>query len=498
MVLQSLMRMSLSRRLLLSTSGALSALSAIGFSGRSSQAAEPSSVDVVVVGAGLSGLTTARELKRQGRSVRLLEAKSHVGGRMVNQRVAGNGVIDLGGQWGGKTHHRFAALTDELGLKRYPSFYEGKGIFHWNGKAFTTDLFSDFTRAIGFSNPDDIELPLQEKEAALKLWKELFEIAASISPSEPWTSPNAEQLDATPVSQWLSERQASPLAQWMFGWICRGGGAQVFEPYQASMLHLAWTISVSPPQESPEAWLLYEGAGEIAKKLAGELGTDVVLNAPVSIIQQTNTGLHVVYGNCQTLKAKAAVVAIPPPLRLSIQFEPALPPRFVQLMQRTPMPTKWKVLAVYPSAFWRAQGFCAAGAGNLSVLEQTADACPPSGKPGIIASFVSGDQVGPFSQLSDQRQRELIIHDLVSLWGEQAAKPLELVIKRWTEDPWQTGGYGLTRTPGAWTAFGSSWQGSHGRVFWAGTEQATRWAGYFEGAIEAGLEAARQASEVLT
>lgn len=456
-----------------------------------------SSVDVVVIGAGLSGLIAARTLKRQGKTVRVLEAKDHIGGRMVNQRVAGDGVIDLGGQWGGKTHHRFAALADELKLNRYPSFYDGQGIFHWNGKAFPTDLFSDFKRTIGFSDPKTIALPESEKEAALALWSELFALASTISPDRPWTSPHAQQLDTTPVSQWLVERNASPLAQWMFGWLCRGGGAQVFEPYEASMLHLAWSLAVSPPQESPEDWLLYDGAGEVAKRLAAELGTAVYCNAPVSKLEQNAAGLNVMYGDCQTLHAQAAVVAIPPALRLKIDYEPALAPRFVQLMQRTPAPSKWKVLAVYARAFWREQGFCAAGAGNLSVLEQTADSCPPSGSPGIIASFVSGHRIGAFSQLSDQQQRELILQDLVSYWGDEAGRPLELVIKRWTEDPWQTGGYGMARTPGAWTAFGSTWQDSHGTIFWAGTEQSTRWPGYFEGAIEAGLTAAEQVKRSL-
>lgn len=215
------------------------------------------------------------------------------------------------------------------------------------------------------------------------------------------------------------------------------------------------------------------------------------------MITQSDEGVTVVYADCQTVSAQAVVVAVPPVLRLKIQFEPPLSARFVQLMQRTPMSSKWKVLAVYPTAFWRQQGFCAAGSGNLSVLEQTADACPPSGVPGIIATFISGNRVGAFSQLSDQRQRELIVQDLVALWGPQAAHPLELVIKRWTEDPWQTGGYGLSRTPGAWTAFGSCWQNAFGKVFWAGIEQSNRWPGYFEGAIEAGLVAARQVTTIL-
>lgn len=489
--------MVISRRGLLASAGALAGLTAIGSNQPGRTQSDPNRVDVVVIGGGLSGLTAARELKQQGRRVLLLEAKARIGGRMVNQSVAGNGVIDLGGQWGGKTHKRFEALTDELGLKRYPSYYDGKGVFLWNGQSFTTDLFSDFKRAIGFSNPDDINLPESEKQTALGLWQEMLSIAETISPETPWTSPNAETLDATPVSQWLAERQASPLAQWMFGWICRGGGAQVFEPYEASMLHLAWTMAVAPPSETPEDWLLYKGAGEVAKILANQLGSDVRLNAPVSHIRQGSEGLTVSYGDGQSVQAQAAVVAIPPVLRLNIQFEPALPPRFVQLMQRTPMPSKWKVLAVYPTAFWRKQGFCGAGSGNLSVLEQTADACPPSGTPGILASFVSGNRVGTFSQLSHREQRELILRDLVTFWGPEAGSPLELVIKRWTEDPWQTGGYGVTRTPGAWTAFGSSWQDPHGKVFWAGTEQATRWPGYFEGAIEAGLAAARQAVDVI-
>ena len=58
------------------------------------------SVDVVVVSAGLSGLIAARELPKKGKIVAVLEAKGRTGGRMVNQKVAGDGVIDLGSQWG--------------------------------------------------------------------------------------------------------------------------------------------------------------------------------------------------------------------------------------------------------------------------------------------------------------------------------------------------------------------------------------------------------------
>ena len=53
---------------------------------------------------------------------------------MFNQITSSGGVIDIGGQWGGKTHYRLESLTEELGLQRRPGFHEGKGVFIWNNE----------------------------------------------------------------------------------------------------------------------------------------------------------------------------------------------------------------------------------------------------------------------------------------------------------------------------------------------------------------------------
>ncbi|MFP1662551.1 flavin monoamine oxidase family protein [Streptomyces cavourensis] len=74
----------------------------------------------VVVGAGLSGLTAARELHRRGVDVLVLEAADRVGGRAMAETTALGSRLDLGGQWIGHDHHRIMALAAELGATRYP------------------------------------------------------------------------------------------------------------------------------------------------------------------------------------------------------------------------------------------------------------------------------------------------------------------------------------------------------------------------------------------
>lgn len=75
-------------------------------------------VTVVVVGAGISGLTAARELHRRGVDVVVLEAADRIGGRTMCETTALGSTVDLGGQWIGHDHHRLTTLADELGLTR--------------------------------------------------------------------------------------------------------------------------------------------------------------------------------------------------------------------------------------------------------------------------------------------------------------------------------------------------------------------------------------------
>ena len=99
----------------------------MGLHNSSHAASNHEDVDVVIVGAGLSGLIAARELHKKGQRVHILEARATTGGRMIRQTTKTGAVIDLGGQWGGATHHRFQALVDELNIKTFPSYYDGKG-----------------------------------------------------------------------------------------------------------------------------------------------------------------------------------------------------------------------------------------------------------------------------------------------------------------------------------------------------------------------------------
>ena len=102
-----------------------------------------------------------------------------------------------------------------------------------------------------------------------------------------------------------------------------------------------------------------------------------------------------------------------------------------------------------------------------------------------------------WQRLGEAQRRRAVLDDLTTWWGPQAAEPDDLILQNWNEESWSTGAFTSFVTPGAWTTYGPIWQQPHGRVIWAGTEAASRWPGYFEGAIEAGLAAAAQVRGLL-
>ena len=453
-------------------------------------------MDVVVVGAGLSGLVCARALQRAGLAVRLLEAENRTGGRLQSLTTTSGTVVDLGGQWGGPTHHQLASLLDEFQLRRYPSFYEGEGVFHGQGEAHRAGLEHDYANSVVFFRPDALPLPTDQIVQTLQLQREFLHLVAQVPAAAPWTMPGAMQLDRTTIASWLSRRRACPLARYPFNWLCRVGGSGGFDPWESSMLHLAWTQAVAPQHEGPESWLVEGGMGQVAQRLTAELTPCLQLGAPVRAIEETAAGVRV-HVRSSTLDARAVVVAIPPPLRLGIHFSPSLPAAQRGWLQRSPMGAMVKVLAIYPEAFWRGEGLSGLGIGTLPTLELVADSSPPGGRPGVLAGFIAAERAVQWQGQTAETQEAQVLADLAAYFGPRAASPSQLILKNWNTEPWIGGAFTSFLIPGAWQRYGSSWQQPHGRVIWAGTEASLRWPGYFEGAIEAGLAAAGKAQEWL-
>ena len=243
----------------------------LGRKGPAAESATPADVDVVVVGAGLSGLTAARQLRKNGLKVHILEARARTGGRMIRQTTPTGAVIDLGGQWGGETHHRFESLVEELGLERFPSYYDGQGVLVWDGQRVVADMATKPSNSVLLFEADQIQQPAEQVAKAKKAMKAFRAIAASVDPARPWTAPNAAELDRTTIRSWCEKNSDSRLSDFELEWLSVVGGSGGFDPWDASILHLAWTQSVAPQDEAPESWLLKGAAGQVAERLTTEL-----------------------------------------------------------------------------------------------------------------------------------------------------------------------------------------------------------------------------------
>uniref|UniRef100_A0A8C7CNU7 Amine oxidase n=1 Tax=Oncorhynchus kisutch TaxID=8019 RepID=A0A8C7CNU7_ONCKI len=415
-----------------------------------------------------SGLSAAKLLKEKGLSPVVLEARDRVGGRTFTVQNEQTKYVDLGGAYVGPTQNRILRLAKECGVKTYKVNEEERLVHYVKGKSY----------------PFKGSFPPMWNPFALmdynNLWRKMDEMGSEIPREAPWKAPHAEEWDKMTMKQ-------------LFDKICWTSSARRFatlfvnvnvtsEPHEVSALWFLWyvkqcggTMRIFSTTNGGQERKFLGGSSQISECMAKELGERVKMESPVYKIDQTGDMVEVETLNKETYKAKYVIVATPPGLNLKMHFNPELPPLRNQLIHRVPMGSVIKCIVYYRENFWRKKGYC----GTMVIEEEEApigltldDTKPDGTVPAIMGSTHN------FSFLTNPQP--------------SLSQPVHYEEKNWCEEEYSGGCYTAYFPPGILTQYGKVLREPVGRLYFAGTETATEWSGYMEGAVQAGERAARE------
>jgi monoamine oxidase len=453
------------------------------------------SADVIVVGAGLAGLTAAREVVRGGRSVLVLEARDRVGGRVLSHTLQDGSYSELGGMYTGPTQDHIQALAKDVGVGFYPAYNTGNNVFV-GGDGRREEFPSD--SPLGTAPADPVVAP----DIVLAV-AQLDKMAEGFPVDAPWTSPHAEEWDRQTLDTWLREHTSGSDE---FMAVTSAATEAIFgcEPRELSLLYTVFYLAASGNEQNQGTFernfntkdgaqekRFAGGAHLVPQRVAAQLGSRVLLNAPARRIEQSGAGVTV-HSDGFVVNGRRAIVAIPPVLASRIVYAPALPPLRDQLTQHMPQGSLMKFEAVYPTPFWRQHGLTGQVVSENGPVKVTFDVSPESGSPGIMMGFIGGHEARVWEQRSAADRRDAVLQQFAHFFGDQALSPREVVEFNWSTEVWNRGCPVAVLGPGTLVDFGAALREPVDRIHWAGTETSTYWNGYMDGAVRSGRRAAAE------
>lgn len=443
---------------------------------------------VVIIGAGLAGLTAARALTRAGIDVVVLEGRDRVGGRVYTRPASDGTILDLGGQWIGPTQDRLAALAEEVGATTFLTYNAGNNLEFYQDTRYVYE---------GVMPLGDPLATMESIEAML----ELNLMASEIPLDAPWTAPHAITWDGSTVETWIQTHVESKHARQLLTLAVEA----IFsaEPRDLSLLHFLFYIRSGGNIEQllsvthgAQERRFHQGSQFIANRVAEELGPRLFLNAFVHTIIHDAQTVRVI-SDTREVSAQYALLALPPTLAGRMRYQPALPGYRDQFTQRMPMGTVIKVQCLYERPFWRDEGYSGQVTSDTGAVRITFDNSPESGRPGVLMGFIEGDEGRIWGRKSFAERQAEVLACFTRYFGEQASSPFAYEELNWADEELTRGCYAGFLPPGVWTTYGEALRQPVGRLHWAGTETATLWNGYMEGAVRSGERAAQELLDLL-
>lgn len=469
-----------------------------------SATAIPNSVDVAIVGGGLSGLTAAKNLLAGGKSVVVLEARDRVGGKVLNKPLKNGGETEVGAEFVGPTQDRVLAMIAELGLETFFVYNQGQNVLWRNNTRtpYTPDP------ALGGAPPIAMDALMQMAiaQGQLDAW------AAEVDPAAPWNHPKAKEWDSVTLADFMKDYASLPDTAFMFTIFAKSIFAA--EPRELSLFYVISYVAAAGTEgvtgtvgrlistaDGAQEKRVVGGTGLIPLRLAEKVGLkNIVFNAAVYSVTKLRDGSYEVKSKAGKVRAKKVVLALGPTLQKSINFSPPLPAARRRLNDGYRMPAIGKAIAVYDKPWWRTDGpngedLSAQVISDRGASKVTFDNSPGDASYGAIMGFILGDDMRAYDRKSEAQVKDAVISDYVRYFGEKAKNGLkEVILQRWDLEEFSKGGPVAVTPPKVLAKDGPALRAPAGGIHFAGTETSLFWIGYMDGAIRSGE---RVAGEIL-
>jgi len=415
---------------------------------------------VLVLGAGVAGLTAAYRLMQKGFSVKILEARNRIGGRIFTYSFPENAELytELGGEWIGESHEQIQKLCKELKLSLNPHRYQIDWFLkekHYPFLSAPIDSIWQTKLSQIFEDFKKYSLKQQKKTDSLSWWRFLLQQGI---PEE--TLITRELNDSTDFGE--SIRQVSAFA--------------ALSEYTES----------SPYNEMD--YQIDGGNSKLVEELVSRIGKEnIFLGKKVENISQEGKKVKVVCADKSIYEANRIICTLPTYALSQINWLPQLPREKAEALEQLLYARIIKVQILFKERFWDREDFAINTDTLAHFVFHTSQ--KQEGKKGILTAYATGDKAFILSQMNKKQQGKTVLEALIPIFGDKSEHLEQLTSYYWGSDLYTQGAYAIYNI-GQWFGIKDILAKPFKNILFAG-EYLGDWQGFMEGAIQTGQDATK-------